>query len=346
MNLAAESSTNGGTREGLLLSATNPSGQEPIPGPESHSSGVDLGVEGSACGEGMRAEDVEISSSSAQQVGFAIAETSSRSVGPENEEGPREDVDMEDGEGDHDTRTRVTGVLGAGDKRDSTMIGANAGTTLGPQEGGSDRDVTERDVTMEDIEGCPEDNQAGTAPEPEDTEHSSHHGAENQGDPGADVTMGNAESSAESSAARALGVLPTELDGDDLAGHEPQNPAEPIGTRFSHRLREAVTSAPACESPASPEAPEGRLNEDNRKTPARSGKTKEPATKQKRDPSMPLGLWEIIDVDALVRWRRTTNLIGPDFSSRKTETLLTSTLRNNHPKSRQSRQSLPMTERV
>jgi hypothetical protein len=289
----------------------------------------------------MRAESVGISSLSVQQVGPLMAETSSHSAGPENEEGSLEDVDMEDGESGHDARAPVPG---AGDKRDSTMISADAGTTLEPREGDSGRDVT-----MEDIESSPgpkttapglEDNQARTTPEPEETGHHEAE-AETQGDPGADVTMDNAESSV----ARALGAMPTELNRDGLAGNEPQNSAEPIGTRSSRRLREAVTSASACKPPA---APERGLDEDNKKTPARSrrGKNKELATRHKRDPSMPLGLWEIIDVDALVRWCSTMNLIAPDFSFRKTETLSISTLRNNHPKSRQSRQSLPMTERV
>jgi hypothetical protein len=204
---------------------------------------------------------------------------------------------MEDGESGHDTRTPVPGP---GDNGDLTMMSADAGTTSELQEGGSDRDVT-----MEDGESCPdpkttalglEDNDARTAPEPEDAGHSRRDGPEDQGDPGADVTMANAESSV----ARATEVMPMELNRDDLVGNEPQNPAGPIETRFSHRLREAVTSAPASEPPA---APEGELDEDNRKTRAgsRRGKKKEPATRQKRAPSMPLGLWEIIDVDALVR---------------------------------------------
>jgi hypothetical protein len=303
MNLAAENPTDGAIREGLLLSATNSSGQEPNPGSGSH-----------------------------------------------------RDVNMEDEESGHDTRTPVPGP---GDKEDSTMTSADAGATSGPQEGDSDRDVT-----MEDIESCPEpettapgleDNDARTTPEPEDAGHPSHDGSEDlQGDPGADVTMADVESSV----ARVPGVMPTELNRDDSAGNEPQiprwveivpgGPTEPIETslsRFSYRLREAVASAPASEPPA---APEGELDEDIRKTPARSwkGKKKEPATRQKRAPSMPLGLWEVIDVDALVRWYSVMKLIGPDFSFRKTETLLTSTSRNNHRKSRQTRQSLPMTDRV
>jgi hypothetical protein len=350
MNLAAENPTNGGIREGLLLSATNFNGQEHIPGSESHSSGVDLGIEGSACGkETMGAESVGISSLPAQQVGTSIAETPSHGVVPENEGGSRGDVDMEDGESGHDTRTPVPGP---GDKGDSTMRSANAGTTSEPQKGGSDRDVT-----MDDVESCPEPkttapglegNDARTAPEPEDVGHPGHGGPKDQGDPGVDVTMANVESSV----ARTPGVMPTELNRDDSAGNEPRwfeiipgRPPKAIETRSSHRLREAVTSAPASEPPA---APERELNEDKRKTPARSqkNKKKEPATKQKRAPSTPPGMWEIIDVDALVRWCSTMNLIGPDFSFRKTETLLTSTSRNNHRKSRQTRQSLPMTDRV
>jgi len=311
MSLAAENPTNKGIREGLLLSATNSSGQEAISGSESHPSGVDLGIEGSACGKGtMGTESVGISSLPAQQVGPPIPETPSHGVGPENEGGSRGDVNMEDGESGHDTRTPVPGP---GDNGDLTMMSADAGTTSELQEGGSDRDVT-----MEDGESCPdpkttalglEDNDARTAPEPEDAGHSRRDGPEDQGDPGADVTMANAESSV----ARATEVMPMELNRDDLVGNEPQNPAGPIETRFSHRLREAVTSAPVSEPPA---APEGELDEDNRKTRAgsRRGKKKEPATRQKRAPSMPLGLWEIIDVDALVRWCSAMNLIGPDFS--------------------------------
>ena len=350
MNLAAENPSHWGIREGLLLSATNSSGQEPIAGSESHSSGVDLGIEGSACGEGtMGAESVGISSLSMLQVGPPIAETPSHSVGPENEGGSRGDVNMEDGESGHDTRTPV---LGPGDKGDSTIISADAGTMSGLQEGGSDRDVT-----MEDVENCPkpkttapglEDNDARIAPEPEDAGHSSHDGPEDQGDPGADVTMADVESSV----ARAPGVMPTELNRDDSADNEPQNPRwvdiiprRPTEPRFSRRLREAVTSAPASKPPATPE---GELDEGNRRAPAhsRKGKKKEPATRQKRALSMPLGLWEIIDVDALVRWCSAMNLIGPDFSFRKIESLLTLTLRNNHLKSRQTRQSLPMMEGV
>jgi len=350
MNLAAENPTNRGIREGLLLSATNSSGQEAISGSESHPSGIDLGIEGSACGKGtMGTESVGISSLPAQQVGPPIAETPSHGVGPENEGGSRGDVDMEDGESGHDTRMPVPGP---GDKGDSTMISADAGTTSGPQEGGSDRDAT-----MEDVESRPEpkttapgleDNDARITPEPEDAGYPSHDGSEDQGDPGADVTMADVESSV----ARVPGAMPTELNRDDSAGNEPQwvkinpgGPTEPMETRLRHRLREAVTSAPVSEPPA---APEGELDEDNRKTPARSRreKKKELATRQERAPSMSLGLWEIIDVDALVRWYSAMNLIGPDFSFRKTETLLTSTSRNNHRKSRQTRQSLPMTDRV
>lgn len=315
MNLAAENPTNRGIREGLLLSATDSSGQVAISGSESHPSG-DLGIEGSG-------------------------PTPSHGVGPENEGGSRGDVDMEDGESGHDTRIPVPGP---GDKGDSTMISADAGTTSGPQEGGSDRDAT-----MEDVESRPEpkttapgleDNDARITPEPEDAGYPSHDGSEDQGDPGADVTMANVESSV----ARVPGAMPTELNRDDSAGNEPQwvkinpgGPTEPMETRLRHRLREAVTSAPVSEPPA---APEGELNEDNRKTPARSRreKKKELATRQERAPSMSLGLWEIIDVDALVRWYSAMNLIGPDFSFRKTETILTSTSRNNHRKSRQTRQ--------
>ena len=334
MNLAAENPTNGGIREGLLPSATNSSGQEPIPGSESHLSGVDLEVEGSACGKGtMGEESVGISSLPEQQVGLPITETPSHGVGPENEGGSRGDVNMEGGESGHDTRTLI--VPGPGDKGDSTMISADAGPTSGPQEGSSDKDVT-----MEDVESCPEpkttapgleDNDTRTTPEPEGARHPSYDGPEDQGDPGADVTMDDVESSV----ARAPSVMPTELNRDDSAGNEPRwveiipgGPTEPIKTRSSHRLREAVTSAPP--------APEGELDEDNKKTPARSrmGGKKEPATRQKRAASIPLGLWEIIDVDALVRWCGAMNLIDPDFSSRKTETLLTSTSRNNHRKLR------------
>ena len=224
------------------------------------------------------------------------------------------------------------------------MISADAGTTLGPQEGGSDRDAT-----MEDVESHPkpkttapglEDNDARITPEPEDAGYPSHDGSEDQGDPGADVTMANVESSV----AGVPGAMPTELNRDDSAGNEPQwvkinpgGPTEPMETRLRHRLREAVTSAPVSEPPATPE---GELDEDNRKTPARSRreKKKELATRQECAPSMSLGLWEIIDVDALVRWYSAMNLIGPDFSFRKTETILTSTSRNNHRKSRQTHQ--------
>jgi hypothetical protein len=265
MNLAAENPINGGIQEGLLLNTTNSSGQEPIPGSESHLSEVDLRVEESASRkETMDAESFGILP--AQQVGPSIAETPSHGVGPESEGGSCGDVNMKDGESGYDTRTPVPGP---GDKGDSMMISADAGTILGPQEGGSDRDVT-----MEDVESCPEpkttalgleDNNARTAPEPEDAGNSSHDEPEDQGDPGTDVTMANFESS-------------------------------------------------------------------NRKTPARlwRGKKKEPATRQKRAPSMLFSMWEIIDVDALVKWCSTIHLIGPDFSLRKTETLLISTLRNNH----------------
>jgi len=336
MSLAAENPTNGGIREGLLLSATNSnSGQEPIPCSESHSSGVDLGFEGSAREEGtMGAKSIGISSLPAQQVGPPIPQTPSHNVGPENEGGSRGDVNMEDGESGHDTRTPVPGP---GDKGDSTMMSTNVGTTSAPQEGGSDRDMI-----MEDGESCPEPKTTALGLEDkEDAGHSRRDGPEDQGDPGADVTMANAECSV----ARATEAMPMELNRDDLVGNEPQNPAGPIETRFSHRLREAVTSAPASEPPASPE---GELDGDNRKTPAgsRRGKKKEPATRQKRAPSMPLGLWEIIDVDALVRWCHAMNLIGPDFSFRKTEALLTSTSRNSHRKLRQTCQSLLMTEWV
>jgi hypothetical protein len=314
MNLAAENPTNMGIREGLLLSATDSSGQEAISGSESHPSGVDLGIEGSG-------------------------PTPSHGVGPENEGGSRGDVDMEDGESGHDTRIPVPGPR---DKGDSTMISADAGTTSGPQEGGSDRDAT-----MEDVESRPEpkttapgleDNDARITPEPEDAGYPSHDGSEDQGDPGADVTMADVESSV----ARVPGAMPTELNRDDSAGNEPQwvkinpgGPTEPMETRLRHRLREAVTSAPVSEPPT---APEGELDEDNRKTPARSRreKKKELAARQERAPSMSLDLWEIIDVDALVRWYSAMNLIGPDFSFRKTETVLTSTSRNNHRKSRQT----------
>jgi hypothetical protein len=232
---------------------------------------------------------------------------------------------MEDGESGHDTRTPVPRP---GDKGDSTMMSGDAGTMSGPQERGSDRDVE-----MEDGESCPEpkttapgfegreisggdgminadaDARTRTAQEPEDEGHSCRDGPEDQGDLGADVPMADAESS--------VACAPA-------VGNGPQNPTGPIETRFSHRLREAVTSPPASEPPAVPE--------DNRKTPAgsRRGKKKQATTRQKRVPSMPLGLWEIIDVDALVSWCSSMHLISPDFSFRKTETLLTSTSRNNH----------------
>jgi hypothetical protein len=258
MSLATENPTNGGIRKGLLLSAMNSSRQKAIPSSESHSSGVDLGVEGSACGEGsMRA----------------------KSVGPENDGGSHRDVNMEDGESGHYTRTLVPGL---GD----------------------------RDVTMEDGESRPEpnitaprleENDARKVTEPEDAGRSPRDGPE---DPDPDVTMANAESGV----ARATEEMPVESNRQDLVGNEPQNLTGPLETRFSHRLREAVTTAQASGPPS---APEGDLDEDNKKTAAgpRRGKKKEPATRQKRAPSLPLGLWEIIDVDALVRWSRAMNLI-------------------------------------
>src|ERR1700678_2934480 len=80
--------------------------------------------------------------------------------------GSHRDVNMEDEERGHNTRTPVPRP---GDKEDSTMTSADAGATSGPQEGDSDRDVT-----MEDIESCPEpettapgleDNNARTTPD-------------------------------------------------------------------------------------------------------------------------------------------------------------------------------------
>ena len=252
-----------------------------------------MGIEGGACGNGtMGAESIGISSLPAQQVGPPIAKTPSHGVGPENEGGSCRDVDMEDRESGHDTRIPVPGPR---DKEDSMMISADAGTMSGPQEGGSDKDMT-----MQDVESHPEpkttalgleDNNVRTTPEPEDAGHPSHDGSENQGDPGVDVTMADVESSV----ARVLGVMPTELNRDDLTSNEPQipswveiipgGPTEPIKTRFSNQLHETVTSALARELPA---APEGELNEDNRKTPAHLWRRekKECATRQKHAPSM------------------------------------------------------------
>ena len=148
------------------------------------------------------------------------------------------------------------------------------------------------------------------AQEPEDEGHSCRDGPEDQGHPGADAIMIDTESNVP----RVPGVTSTHCNRDDSAGNEAQIPAE---TRFSNRLREAATSAAASKPPV---APEGELDEDNRKRPTDSGrgKKKKGVTRQKR-PSMPLGLGEVIDVDALVRLCSDVNLIDPNFSFRKTE---------------------------
>jgi len=411
---------NGRIQEGLLPSGTNSNSGQPIACSESHSSGVDPEVEGSAHEEETTgAGSVRISSSPAQQVG-PPPQTPPHGVGSENEGGSRGDVNVEDRESSSDTRAPVLG--------DSTMINADARTMSGPQEGHPGRDVrmedgeswpepkttapeledkggsggdammstdksasapedkgdSDGDEQMEDGEGRPEASapamgprppihpshevrpeyeggstgdvsmedgerhpemrtpvlgpedkgdsggngrsvDARTAPEPEDEGHSCHDGPEDQGDP--DVTMANGES------------------GDDSASNDPQNPAGPIETRSSHRLREAAIGAPAGDPPT---VPEGELDEDDRKTPAgsRRGNKKEPAPRQKPTPSIPLGLWEIIDVDSLVRCCNAVNLIGLDVSFRKTETLLTLTSRNSHRKLRETCRSLAMTEWV
>ena len=321
MSLAAK---NGGIQEDLLLSVTNSSGQQP---PEPKTTAPELEDQGSSGGDAMMSTDKSASGpedegdsdgdmqmedgesrpeASAPAMGPRPPIHPSHEVGPEYEGGSNGDVSMEDGERHPETRTPA---LGPEDKGDS---------------GGNGRS-----------------DDGGTAPEPEDEGHSCHDGPEDQGDPDPDVTMANGESGV----ARPLGVMSMALNKDDSAGNDSQNPAGPIETRFSQRLRGAAIGAPASDPPT---ILEGELDEDDRKTPAgsRRGNKKEPAPTQKPTPSMPLGLWEIIDVDALVRWCSAVNLIGPDFSFRKTETLLTLTSRNSHRKLRETRRSLPMTEWV
>ena len=285
------------------------------------------GNKGNLSGDAMRSADAETA------VGIAL--------GPD-EGGPDGNMGMEDGEG----RKTVPGLEDKGDSSGDATTSADRSVSGFEDEGGSRRDVSmgdgESHLESRTPALRPEENgdsggddmsaDAGISLEPEDEEYSCRD---------TDVTMADAENSV----ARAPGAMTIELNRNHSAGDELQNPAEPVGTRFSHRLRQTVTNAPVSELLA---APEGGFDEDHRNTPARPRKVKkkESATRQKRDPSMRLGLWEIIDVDALVSCSNAMNLIGADSPFRKTEKLLTSTSRNSHPKSRQTCQSLPMTEWV
>ena len=381
-----ENPTNEGTQDDLSPSAMNSSGQQPLLCSESRSSGVNVGFEESARREEtMGTGSVGISGPPAQEVVPPIPQNPSYAVGPESEGGSQDDVNMEDRESVHDTRTPVPEP---GDNGDS---GGDLDATMsGGQEGGSERDVrmgdgespevstptplprppvipspevgpedeggSRGDVSMEDGGTHPESRTTPSGPEgrgdlgedgmtgadartrldAEDEEHSGRDGPERQGDPDADVTMADAESSVPDP--RESGVKLTELNRDDSAGNEIQKPAEPMENRSSRRLREATTRAPA--------APEGEIDEDNKTTGSARGKKKEPTTGQKRAPSMPLGVWEIIDVDALVRRYGVMNLICPNLSLRKTPTPLTSTSRSSRRKLRATCPLLPTTERA
>ena len=352
---AHEGETMGAESVGISSSPVQQVGP-PIPPTPPH--GVGSENEGGSRGD-VNVEDGESSSDTRTPVlgDSTMINADARTMSGPQEGGPGRDVRMEDGESWPEPKTTAPELEDKGGSGGDATMSADKSASGSEDEGDSDGDGqmedgenrpetsapamgprppihpshevgpeyegdSTGDVSMEDGErhsgGNGRSADARTTPEPEDEGHSCHDGPEDQGDPDADVTMANGESGV----ARA-----------------------PIETRFSHRLRGAAIGAPASDPPT---VPEGELDEDDRKTPAgsRKGKKKEPAPRQKSTPSMPLGLWEIIDVDALVRWCSAVNMIAPDFSFRKTETLLTSTLRNSHRKLRETCRSLPMTEWV
>jgi hypothetical protein len=325
------------------------------PGPEEGGLDRDVGMED----ERRKATALETANSG----GDATTSADRPAPGPE-EGGSCRDVTMEDEE----RRTTVPSAEETGNLGGDAMRGAERSVS-GPEEGGS-----RGDVSMEDGESHAESRTSAVGPEneggsgggrmmptdartplePEVEEHSRRDGPEDQGDTGTEVTMGNVESSVPQE------VMPTGLNRDDSAGNERQIPAEPVETRFSQRLRQATTGASASQASAALEgegepsdasaAPEGegKREKENVKTPAGSqkGKKKEAMTRQQSALPVPLGLWEVIDVDALVRWCTAANLIGPNFFSRKTVSPLTSTSRNSRQKLRERCQLSPMMQRA
>ena len=178
------------------------------------------GNKGNSSGEAMRSADAET------VVGIA--------QGPE-EGGSDGDVRMEDGE----RRKTVPELEDKGDSSGDATASAGRSASGPEDEGGSRRDMSmgggESHLESRTPALRPEENgDSGgddmSAPEPEDEEYSCCDGPKDQGEPGADVTMADAESSV----ARAPGAMTTRLNRNDSAGDKLQNPAEPIETRFSH----------------------------------------------------------------------------------------------------------------